>query len=75
MQKKWLYRILSFYENKNKQTNKQKKQIRVKTKNLQQNFFKSVGTFGFCRDTAHQKLAFANLDCIMTVFGCQLLKR
>ena len=55
----------------NKQTN-EKKQILVKTKNLQQNFFKSVGAFGFCRDTAHQKLACANLDCIMAGFGWQL---
>ena len=28
-----------------------------KTKKFQQNLFKSVGTYGFCRDTAHQNLA------------------
>ena len=31
-----------------------------------------MGTYGICRDTAHQKLAFANLDCIMAGFGWQL---
>ena len=44
----------------------------MKTKKLQQNFFKSVGIYGFCRDTAHWKLVFVNLDCIMAGFGWQL---
>ena len=48
------------------------KKKQVKAKQPQQNFFKSVGTYGICRDTAHQKLAFANLDCIMAGFGWQL---
>ena len=51
---------------------KKKKKKQVKAKQPQQNFFKSVGNYGFCRDTAHQKLAFANLDCIMAGFGWQL---
>ena len=38
-------------------------------KKLQQNFFKPVGIYGFCRDTAPQKLAFVNLNCIMAGFG------
>ena len=42
------------------------------TKQLQQNFFKSVGTYGFCRDTAPQKLEFVNLDWIMAGFGWRL---
>ena len=35
-------------------------------------FFKSVETYGFCRDTAPQTLAFVNLDCIMAGFSWQL---
>ena len=63
MQKKWLCGISAFYE-KIDTGEDQKTPAKL--------FFKSVGTYGFCRDTVPQTLAFVNLDCIMADFGWQL---
>ena len=44
------------------------------TKKLQQNIFKSVENYAFCRDTDPEKLAFINLDCIIAGLHYMLSK-